>query len=244
MNKEELIQDYIVNRLSDAENAKVEALLTTDSEMQELYETHQEMATAFQLSNDRALKKELQALDATISSNEETEKKGNRNLTIFRRIAIAAIFIVGVFVVMNQFSGNESLFENYFEICPNTYLPVTRGTSTQEATFEAFKAYESNDFAQAETAFKTILDSEENHNIRFYYAMSLLNQEKTDLALNELNKLTSQTFDYQAEALWYTALIYLKNKNTEAAKNHLQKLQQVNPDYKSEAIQNILSQLP
>ncbi|PTX63483.1 hypothetical protein C8N46_10183 [Kordia periserrulae] len=244
MNKEELIQQYIANRLSDVEKANVEALLTTDAEMQELYETHQEMATAFQLSNDRTLKKDLQALDATISSTDKLNKQGKRNFNVLYRVAIAAIFIVGAFFMLNQYLGKDTMFETYFEVCPNTYLPVTRGNSKQEATFEAFKAYESNDFAQAETAFKTILAGEENRNIRFYYAMSMLNQEKTDLALNELNTLTSQTFDYQAEALWYAALIHLKNNNTTAAKHLLEKLQKVNPAYKSEAIQSILSQLP
>jgi len=243
MNKEEFIQDYIANRLSDAEKTRAEVLLKTDAELQELYEMHLDLTAAFKISNDKALKKRLQALDDADEMAEPTTVPKNTNFGMLRRIAIAAIFIVGVFIAVNQFTARGDVFETYFEVCPNTYLPVTRGIAKQHSSFEAFKAYESANYAAAATAFEQILKTENNPNIRFYYAMSLLNQEKFELALNELNKLTSEIFDYQAESLWYAALIHLKNKNTETVKNQLEQLQQLNPTYKSAEIQKILQEL-
>ncbi|MEM6722223.1 MAG: hypothetical protein AAF611_23045 [Bacteroidota bacterium] len=245
MNKEEFIQDYIANRLSEEETARAETLLKSDAELQALYETHQELAAAFKISNDKALKQRLQALDSTSDEPELTSNvKKKNNFKIFSRLAIAAIFIVGAFIVFNQFTASEDLFDSYFEVCPNTYLPVTRGTTNQDVTFEAFKAYESTNYLQAEIAFKGLLANEDNLSIRFYYAMSLLNQEKFDLALNELNTLTTKTFDYQAESLWYAALIALEKGNSEAVKNQLGKLQELNPNYKSAEVQKILEKLP
>ncbi|AXG70012.1 hypothetical protein KORDIASMS9_02241 [Kordia sp. SMS9] len=243
MNKEEFIQDYIANRLSVEEKARAEKLLQSDAELQELYEMHQEMTAAFKLSNDKALKKRLQTLDDNREEEVIPLSPQKNNFTVIKRIAVAAVFIVGAFFAINQFTGNGDVFDAYFEICPNTYLPVTRGTTSQDAQFEAFTLYESNAFQSAEIAFEKLLKNEENSSIRFYYAMSLMNQEKYELALNELNSLTNTTFEYQAESLWYSALMHLKNKNSATAKEQLQKLQKLNSDYKQKEIMAILEKL-
>ncbi|MGH1387056.1 tetratricopeptide repeat protein [Kordia sp.] len=243
MNKEEFIQNYIANRLSEADKVRAEELLKTDVELQELYETHQEMTAAFKLSNDKALKKRFQELDAIDTSETTTHEAKKFNFGMLGRIAIAAIFIVGAFFAINQFSSDGGVFESYFEVCPNTYLPITRGTTTQDAQFEAFKAYESGNYLKAATAFKNLLASDNNSSIQFYYAMSLMNQEKYDLALQELNNLTKENFDYQIESLWYAALIEIKKKNVASAEKHLQTLQQLNPTYKKEEIEMILEKL-
>lgn len=243
MNKEEFIQDYIANRLSAEEKARAEELLQSDAELKELYELHQELTTAFKVSNDNALKKRLQALDENRSADTIPHSTQKNNFNILKRVAIAAIFIVGAFFAINQFTGGNAMFDGYFEVCPNTYLPVTRGTTSPNAQFEAFKLYESGDFESAEIAFQKLLENDSNTSIRFYYAMSLMNQEKYDLALNELNSLTNTTFDYQVESLWYTALIHIKNKNSAAATKQLEKLQKLNSNFKQEEINKILEKL-
>ncbi|MCH2194455.1 hypothetical protein [Kordia sp.] len=245
MNKEEFIQDYIADRLSDEDKVRAEELLKTDVELQELYESHLELTAAFQISNDKALKKHLQELDAnTIEATDNGTKKSNFGM--LKRIAIAAIFIIGAFFAINQFSANGDIFDSYFEVCPNTYLPITRGTSSPDATFEAFKSYESGNYLKAEKAFKDLLSSDDNPNIRFYYAMSLLNQEKSGLALKELNILTRNTnanFDYQLESFWYVALIQFQQDKLEDAVKNLQVIQRVHPNFKAEEIKSILEKL-
>ncbi len=243
MNKEEFIQDYIANRLSAEEKVRAENLLQSDAELKELYEMHQELTVAFKISNDKALKKRLQALDENSEEANISHSSPKNKFNFIKRIAIAAIFIVGAFFAINQFAGSNTMFDTYFEVCPNTYLPVTRGITSPNTQFEAFKQYESNDFESAEIAFKNILAKDANTSIRFYYAMSLMNQEKFELALNELNSLTNTTFDYQAESLWYAALIHLKNKNSATATKQLEQLQKLNANYKQEEITTILEKL-
>ncbi len=237
MQKEEFIQNYIANRLSDEDKTRFEELLKTDLEFQELYETHKEMAAAFQLSKSKEIKARLQALDhaeAPVKTKSFFQSK-------FRKIAIVAVLVLGMFFTINLLNSNGDLYETYFEVCPNTYLPVTRGNTQNNIQFEAFKAYESGDFKTAETIFKKILKAEKNTTIQFYYAMSLLNQDKFDLALAQLKTVQNKKFDYQVEALWYAALIQLKNKNIELAKQHLKVIQQLNKDFKTEEIQSILN---
>ncbi|WP_298425180.1 hypothetical protein [uncultured Kordia sp.] len=240
MDKEKFIQNYIANRLSEEEKANVEALLETDAEMQDLYETHKEMAAAFQLSNKKAIKKRLQALD--------TEETGSKRKGFFQnnysKIAIVAVFILGVFFMINVLKSDGNLYDSYFEICPNTYLPVTRGDYQDTLEFEAFKSYESADFKTAETTFNTILKTDTNPTIQFYYAMSLLNQDKLDEALTQLQILNTKTFDYQLESLWYTALIQIKNKDVVSAEKHLNAIQQLDSVFKTKEIQAILNTFP
>lgn len=237
MDKEEFIQNYIANRLSDEDKTRFEELLKTDLEFQELYETHKEMVAAFQLSKSKEIKARLQELD----QEEIPVKTKSFFQSKFRKIAIVAVLVLGMFFMVNLLNSNGDLYETYFEICPNTYLPVTRGNTQNDIQFEAFKAYESNDFKTAETIFETILKTEKNTTIQFYYAMSLLNQDKFNLALAQLNSIQNKEFDYQVEALWYTALIQLKNKDIESAKQHLKTIQQLNKDFKTEEIQSILN---
>ncbi|WP_046757319.1 tetratricopeptide repeat protein [Kordia jejudonensis] len=239
MQKEEFIQDYIANRLSDTEKARFETLLETDAEFREAYETYQEVAMAFQLSKSNEIKQRLQAIDAL----ETTAKTRNFFQLHFRKMAIAAVFIVGMFLTINALRSDGNMYDSYFEICPNTYLPVTRGENEQHVQFEAFKAYESADYATAEKIFNTILKTDKNPTTRFYYAMSLLNQEKFDLALAQLETLRSITFDYQVETLWYAALIELKNENFERAKSNFEAIDNLDKNFKATEIQEILAKL-
>ena len=124
-------------------------------------------------------------------------------------------------------------------------MPITRGVNLpiRNPEFEAFKAYEANDFEAAAVDFKELLKTNSNPNIQFYYAMSLLNQDKFNLALDQLNNLRKEKFDYQVESLWYTALIQTKKNDIESAKKHLVSIQQLNPNFKSTEIAAILKTL-
>lgn len=239
MNKEEFIQNYIANRLSEEEKEKVEALLKTDVELKEIYEGYKEMAVAFRLSKTEALKKRFQEID----EQSTTTRKTRFALSKWSKIIVAAVFILGVFFMVRTLQSKEDLYASYFEICPNTYLPVTRGEEAANPTFEAFKAYENNDFKTAASQFEHILKTSDNKNIRFYYGMSLLNQEQYDLALEQLFLVNKESFDYQLESLWYTALIKLKKQQKNHAKQILTAIQQLNSDFKSEEIKTLLEQL-
>ncbi len=238
MDKERLIQDYSANRLSEKEKARVEDLLKTDLEFSELYLEHKQVAIAFQISEKEALKKRLQKLDT------ENTTSGIKKIvqSKFSQVAMVAVVIFGIFYI-TFFNSNDDIFESYFEISPNTYLPIVRGKTASDLKFEAFKAYERNDFEASAVAFHDLLKTDSNLNIQFYYAMSLLNQDKFDLALAQLNNLHKEKFDYQVESLWYAALIQIKKNDVESAKKHLLDIQQLNPNFKSAEIATILKDL-
>ena len=237
MDKEKLIQDYIANRLSDKEKAKVDAMLKTDLEFKSQFESHQDLTMAFKVSEANVLKQHFKNLDV----------KSSQKTSLFKRykyayLAIASIVIIGIFY--NPFRGQsgEDLFNSNFEIYPNTYQPVVRSTQSND-TAAPFIAYENNDFATAEKGFETLLKTSENPNIRFYYALSLLNQTKLDMALKQFEIIDGKAYDYKEESLWFSALIHLNKDNFTKVKENLNQLNTLQSTFKSEERKLLLQKL-
>lgn len=236
MNNEQLIQDYIANRLSEKEKAYVERMLETDLDFKSDFETHKNISKAFKISEAKSLKERFQ----------ELEKKSPKQKSLFQRykhlyLAVASVIIIGFFY--NQFSTQtgDELFNSYFDIAPNTYQPITR---TENSTNnDAFIAYENGNFLSAENKFETQLKTTDNPNIRFYYASSLLNQSKLDLALKQFQILNQLNFDYYDESLWYTALIYVKKEDFNNAKEYLSRLNNKKSEFKIEERKQLLEKV-
>ncbi|WP_040279265.1 tetratricopeptide repeat protein [Psychroserpens damuponensis] len=217
MDTEQLIQDYIAHRLSDDDQAKVVRLLETDAEFKAEFQSYKDMSVAFKISEAQSLKKHFQQLD----TQENPHKKSNFNRYLY--LAIASIIVFGLFYNLLSTPSGDQLFNSYFDHAQNTYQPITR-TSGNNIKNVAFVAYENGNFKTAENEFKTLLQTSKNPSIRFYYASSLLNQAKYELALEQFKILNQIDFDYTNESLWYTALIYVKHEDYENAKAQLNTL--------------------
>jgi len=227
MDKEQFIQDYITNRLSESNKEQVHKLLETDEDFKNIFETHNDVTFAYKLSEANSLKARFQELEQRTSKNNSYKSSSYKSLYL----AIASIVITGFFYFYNRDISGEELFNSNFEIYPNTYQPVTRSTSQKSST-EAFVAYENSDFELAQLEFEGLLKTNNNVNLKFYYALSLLNQSKFDLALVQLKQLNKSNHDYRAESIWYSALIYLKQEDFENAKSQLEELNNLNSTFK------------
>lgn len=236
MDKEQLIQDYIADRLSEEDKTAVEGLLKTDADFKSDFNTYNDISAAFKDSEAKGLKEYFQ----------ELEEKTPRQSGLFYKykylyLAIASAVVIAFFY--NPFNAQSSvdLFDSNFEIYPNTYQPVVRSSNTDNNI--AFIAYENGDFVTAENEFQLLLNVSDNPNIRFYFASSLLNQYKYDLALKEFDRLNTQSHDYSTESLWYTALIHIKKENYTKALRSLEQLNTMNSTFKSEERELLLQKL-
>jgi tetratricopeptide (TPR) repeat protein len=135
----------------------------------------------------------------------------------------------------------QDLYNQYFEIYPNVYQPVVRGSS--EESTKAFMYYENKDYDKAQRAFLSLLEEENNPNIRFYYALSLLNDNLPEKGLEELKKLQNIQFEFQAEVLWYSALTNLKIENNLEAKKLLNTLKSKFPEYMPTDVKQLIDDL-
>lgn len=237
MDSEQLIQDYIANRLSEKERTKVEAMLKTDAEFKSEFDIHYDTTMAFKVSEANTLKQHFKNLESNSTTKTSLIQKYK-----YIYLAIASMIIIGFFYTNFNKESGEELFNSNFEIYPNTYQPVTRSSESNTSN-TAFVAYENSDFSTSENVFASLLKISENPNFRFYYATSLINQSKFNLALKEFKKLNKIDFDYRSESLWYSALISIRNEDYLKAKDYLIELKELDTKFKIEEIKLLLENL-
>lgn len=237
MNKEDLLQKYFKNTLSQKEEEHFKSLLETDADFKATYEEYNNFNLAFKSHEADTLKSFLKSLDGT---NKIRRLKWYQN-TKFIYLA-AAVLVLALCIPFLVKSDINDLYNDYFQVYPNVEQPIVRGAEETEIN-SAFKAYEANKYSLAIDAFRNLLEEDNNPNYRFYYAMSFLNNNQTELALKELSQLENINFDYQYEVLWYTALIHLKNNETNEAVAKLNELENSESSFKSKERKVLLQKL-
>ena len=237
MNKEDLLQKYFKNTLSQKEGEHLKSLLETDADFKASFEEYNNFNLAFESHEAGALKSFLKSLDNT---DKIQQIKWYKNTKII--YLAAAILVIALCIPFLVKPDVNNLYNDYFDLYPNVEQPIVRGYEETEIS-TAFKAYEAEEFPAAIDAFQNLLEEDNNPNYRFYYAMSLLNNDQSDLALEELSQLENIDFDYQNEVLWYKALIHLKNNENKQAIAKLNELENSGSSFKSKERKVLLQQL-
>jgi hypothetical protein len=237
MNKEDLLQKYFKNTLSQKEGEHLKSLLETDADFKASFEEYNNFNLAFKSHEAGALKSFLKSLDST---DKLQQLKWYKNTKII--YLAAAILVIALCIPFLVKPDMNNVFNDYYDVYPNVEKPIVRGAEETEIN-SAFKAYEANNYSLAVDAFQNLLEEDNNPNYRFYYAMSLLNNDQSDLALEELSQLENIDFDYQNEVLWYKALIHLKNNENKQAIAKLNELENSESSFKSKERKVLLQQL-
>ncbi|MGB3591023.1 MAG: hypothetical protein WBA16_04990 [Nonlabens sp.] len=245
MNREELIQAYVHGTLKDADVADLKRQMELDKSLLADMREYENIQKAIREADRQMLKKRLQAAE---DLGEEQSTAGSEQTTAIKQLRpyllpLAAACIIGIVLMSKNFyfsSPNDSsvLYDQYYTTYPNTLLPVTRSNDVESKNMEAFVAYEANEFEKAAGLFKEYLNLEEDPDVEFYYAMSLINSGNEDKALPLLNELHEATTVYLPQAYWYAALIELKNEKTKNAQALIDSLLHLDVEFKyKEAVQ-------
>ncbi|MEM6514720.1 MAG: hypothetical protein AAF688_00940 [Bacteroidota bacterium] len=226
MTQEDQIQNYLNGKLSTAERAEFERKLDTDADFKAAFEHHKNLQIAFEFNEANELKKRFEMLE---QDKVNTFQKLLRSRFFYP--GIAALFVLGFFIGKNL-KNEQNLFDDLIDVYPNVYQPITRGQSNNDYS-DAFVAYENSDFETAEKELESLLLTTDNENLRFYLALSKIQNEKFDDALSEFDKIDLATSDYNSEILWYSALIYLKKEQNQKSKQLLQQLEETGSAFKA-----------
>lgn len=217
MHREEIIQKYLQNRLSEKERAQFEMDLQNSEELQQQFKEFKHIQAAIQHAEYDRLKNEFKTLETTYSS---------RNTRFFNwRIAATVLVLMslGSLLWLSQPVDVDRLYAQYFTAYPNTLQPIVRGDQDNRAL--AFTYYENKDYNKAATAFSSLLVKHNDADIRFYYALSLLNAKKLESAKHELEALLLSNTQYKEPLWWYLGLIEMKLDNKSKAIAYFQMLQ-------------------
>ena len=235
MNKNELIAQYLINKLSESEKKEFDLLMVTDSEFSEEVSFQENLKTAIGFEERIKLKRQLQDF--------EKDEKHTVNYNKWY-IAASIVLLLGVssFWFLSTSINAEKLFVENFEPYRNVVQPIVRSDSKMDLKTKAFTAYETGSYDMALMHFNELLKEKNEEIILFYKANVLLKIDKTSEAITvlEQNLKTSDSLDDKNS--WYLALANLKMKNIDEAKDILIQLEK-SSSFKKESVTRLLSNL-
>lgn len=235
MNNDILISKYIKGKLTSEEQQEFDNLIQNNPDFKLEVEEYRDIHQAFKQKENEDLKDFLRSID---KAQKPLETNKNTKLIAF---LTAACLIIGAFLFLNRTPSPDEMYAAYYEPYPNVLQPIVRGEA--QASSEAFRAYENKNYAEAEVAFAELLKTNSDANLEFYYAMTLLNQDKFEEAKRILNRLKSKEQDFLAETYWYSALIALKQNDLVLAKKELEALSNINSMFKQKDRERLLKSL-
>ena len=234
MTHEERIQGYFTGSLSEDELKGLHDSLQSDPDFKAEFDAYRDMHHAFHHRERLALKDHLIKLDGDQNQNIRPIYTSN-----WFRFAAAILLLVALSLPFLP-TGSTSLYDANFDVYPNVEQPVVRSNGVSN---QAFLQYENGQFQKAAQAFEIMLQSEDDPNIRFYYAMSLLNAGSIAQADEELTSLSAYDFDYQAEVFWYRALVQIQQENYSAAMKQLSAMDEMGTAFKARERQKLWKKL-
>lgn len=222
----ELIDRYLNAALTEAETGEFRRRLAADKDFAQLYE---DMAHIEKGLQEQALHEAWQTILATEAAMAEDPGRsagsGPRWKVWVPVAASLALLVVAAWWLMNQSSGPEELFAQYFEVYPNVEAPIYRDSSAADSLSAkdlAFRRYAEDDFAGAIEIFESIGEPDEG--TLFYLGMSYLAKGEAAKAAQIWEPLTREAQDYRTQVQWYLALAWLKLEELEKSKALLEEL--------------------
>ena len=207
--------------------------------MKSEHEIEKDLKAAIALHEQQELKARLQ----------QVERGGGRSIRLWSTwIGAAAAAVVLTLLAIRIFApdgaqSGEEMYAAHFEPYPNALMPLKRSSGASDSSAAPFAAYEQGDFESAITGFHQQLVTEDNPDIRFYYAMSLQNAGQYEAALTELQRLKGAPTRFASQALWYRALLEIRLEDRPAASQTLKQLMQAEPAFRREAAEALLKAL-
>lgn len=236
MSKEDLLNKYFEQTLTDEEKIRFEQFLKEDMEFQEEFNFQKDVKLALTLNERSELK-------AKLKSHHSKKSSFKRQWKISIATAAAVVLCFGIYSIFNSNPSAEQLFSQYYETYPNTVLPIVRDASSdQNIKQQAFEAYENKNYQKAIELFSNIYTSEGDEYALFYKAMSMIESNHDLENAKTILKDTQWTIEFKEKSLWYLGMVYLKQQQTEQAKTTLQKLSALG-DYRKVQVEDLIKKL-
>lgn len=216
--QQDRIDDYLSGRMADPESFERE--LADNPQLQSDMEATRLALDAIHLGETQRLKDRLRNLEAgrTTAPAPVQEAKivhmDRRRSRSWLPLAAAAsvLLLVAAFFLLRPAGDNPAqLAMASFEPYPNIALPITKGGSPEADRATAYIAYEQQDYAAAEEAFRAYASRPAEADAdAFYLAQTLLAQEKFAEAAPRFETLAAKdAFNLHEESAYYGALARL-----------------------------------
>lgn len=222
-------ENYFSNEMSQEEKLEFENQLQNDIELREKFELYKEttqfLATKFD-SETIAFKENLKSISKENFTEKEVKKSKVINFKPFYyAVAASVVFSFGTWFMMQGTPeyGDYNQHENaYF---------TERGSIIKNLKL-AQEAFNSKNYKVANENFEIVLKEYDKPEVRFFYGISLLEENRFDDATINFTNLQKGTSIYKDKATWYLALSCLKQNKLEECKTYINQIPADAEDYK------------
>lgn len=241
MESVELIEKYVLGKLSSPEKTEFDRRMAEDSSFAEEVKFHENLSRVIAAEQTNIQKEKLVALEAEFEQAfGEYRVTPTSNYARIGKWLIAASFLIiaglagWFFTQKNGLPSDDKLVAQYFEPYRNVIMPVERngnnsgiGDPSNQVMIDAFNAYEQGDFETALSIFnKTADENGIPPYLYFYRGICHLELDNSSAALEQFQRYNATDGDERiAEQIyWYTALALLHQKEYDKAIAQLEPL--------------------
>jgi tetratricopeptide (TPR) repeat protein len=240
MNEEVYIsfESYLNNEMPQAEKELFEQRLNSDNQFRESFNLYKETTAMLENKFDSKtidFKENLKSISKTHFSKKEEDKSRVINFKPFYyAIAASVVLAFGTWFMMQ---GNPEYGD--FNQHENAYF-TERGSIIKNLRL-AQNAYNEKNYKVAIENFEIVLKDYDKPEVRFFYGISLLEENRYSEAETNFTNIQEGTSIYKDKATWYLALSKLKQNQFEECKNYIKQIPEDAEDY--EKAQKLLSKL-
>ncbi len=211
-------ENYLNNEFSAEERINFENQLQSDTDFKEKFEIYKEsnlfLKTKFS-TETHAFKENLK----TIAKESFAENKSKKSKVIQLRnfvYAIAAVFVL--FFGLQLFQNNAPEYDDFNK---HEEAHFTERGNIIESLKLAQDAFNKKNYKEAIINFELVIKEYPRPEIKYFYAISLLEENRFADSELVLNDIISGNSIYKNTAKWYLALSKLKQKDYKSCKQIL-----------------------
>lgn len=239
MDRQELVDKYLQNRLNEEEQILFDSLLKEDAEFRSEVQFMEDVQAVSRQEDELSFREQLSNFEK--ESNKQSSA-GNYTKWLVAASIVLVVSLSYVFWPKPQ-ESMEQIFVEHFEPYRNVIQPVVRGEEQQKNEKQlAFQYYEQRKYDKAIVLFDKLYSTSKEPYYLFYKANALiqLNRAKEAIPLLEAHLKTKDTLAEKSP--WYLAMAYLKMNDKNNTKKWL-KLVVKQQKYKADTAQKLLSSL-
>lgn len=226
----EWIERYVDRRMTPAELAAMEEMLSKDPLLRERCNEHRKLVKGIRLAHLHDRLEQLRILEEGLPSVTQPEGAGNQRFlqSWWKPLAAAAALIVaaGWYFLSGVQTNPEELFAKNFQPYVNAFEPTVRGSEQgDDLRRRAFRAYDQQDYVQAAELFTQLNKQKAEAPVLLLLGCSNLATGHTAEAQDNFLTLIKDFDELDGQAKWYLALCYLRQGESDKARMVLEELQ-------------------
>lgn len=234
MDRELLLEKYLMKDLNDAEWHQFKTMLDSDEDFKDEVEIRSVLYADYKTD----LKKELLENRAKLKASVHQVSKVRKLL--IPALSIAAIMVLGIAsLFLFQLSNNKDLntltSEYINELPPSPTILMGKNERDNQYLMAANEAYQNSQYIEAASFFEKI--EQPGSLEHFYLGLSYLYQTPrlTQKAIQNFEKVIEIPNNFTEEALWYIGLSHLLQNDKAAARSYLIQIKRNSTNYENAA---------